>query len=81
MTWVGAQVAFAGAAVAGCAFGWPRIAALGAGGLSFLFEFFAAAAIVAGASGTLLVAMAIPTGALAFLCALICWRGRNGGTG
>lgn len=79
LTWVGLQVGLSAAAVIGCARGWPRIAALGAGGLSFLFEFFAAAAIVAGASGTLLVAMAIPTGALSFLCALICWRGRDDG--
>ncbi len=81
LTWVSAQVVLSGLAVLGCARGWPKVAAIGAFGLSFLFEFFAAAAIVAGASGTLLVAMAIPTGALAFLCALICWRGRNGGTG
>ncbi len=78
LVWVGAQMTFSMAAVIGCAFDMPRVAAIGAGALSCLFEFFATAAVAAGASGTLLVAMAIPTGALAMLCALICWRGRNG---
>jgi hypothetical protein len=81
MAWVALQAGLSGAAALGCALGWPRIAAVAAAGLSAVFEFFAAAAIVAGASGTLLVAMAIPTGALAFLCAAICWRGRHGKSG
>jgi len=75
LTWVSSQVVLSLMAVVGCAWGYPKIAALGALGLSGLFEFFAAAAIIAGASGTLLVAMSIPTGAMEMLCAVVCYRG------
>lgn len=77
LVWVAAQVTFSGLAVAGCAGGWPKLAATGAMLLAALFQFFAVAAILAGATGTLLVAMAIPTGAISMVCALICWRGRD----
>ncbi len=75
MVWVALQSAFAGAALAGCLFNRPKLAAVGAIFLGGLFEFFAAAAVMAGASGTLLVAMAIPAGAIAAVCAVICYRG------
>jgi hypothetical protein len=77
LAWVAAQVTFSGLAVAGCAGRWPKLAATGAMLLAALFQFFAVAAILAGATGTLLVAMAIPTGAISMVCALICWRGRD----
>ncbi len=78
LRWVAAQIVFAGAAAFGCAWGWPIIAAVGAWLLGSLFLFFATAAIAAGASGTLLVAMAIPAGALSWVCAWVSWQGRNG---
>lgn len=77
LVWVSAQVAFSSLAVIGCIGNWPKTAAIGSMCLACLFQFFAVAAILAGATGTLLVAMAIPTGALSMVCALICWRGRN----
>jgi low affinity Fe/Cu permease len=76
--WVTMQVVLSGAAMIGFAWGRPRLAAGSAFFLGALFEFFAAAAIVAGASGTLLVAMAVPTGALSVVCASVAWQGRNG---
>ena len=78
LAWVSLQVGLSGMAIVGCAWGLPRMAAIGAFGMSGLFEFFAAAAVVAGASGTLLVAMAIPAGAASMLCAIVCYRGRDG---
>lgn len=78
LTWVSIQIVFSLAAIIGCAVPMPRLAAIGAMGIGLLFEFFASAAIVAGASGTLLVAGSIPIGALAMVAAAICWRGRHG---
>ena len=78
LAWVSVQSALSGLAMAGCLLNYPRLAAIGACGLGLLFEFFASAAVMAGASGTLLVAMAIPSGALAIVCAVICWRGNDG---
>lgn len=77
LAWVSAQVGLTVLAIMGCAMRWPLMATIGAVGLGGLFEFFAAAAITAGASGTLLVAMSIPTGALSMVCAAICWRGND----
>lgn len=75
LVWVGLQLSLTFAAMFGCIMNYRKVAAFGAMGLGMLFEFFASAAIMAGASGTLLVAMAIPTGAIAVLCSAICWRG------
>lgn len=75
LAWSGIQAFASGLALAGCVFGYPRAGAIGAAGLSLLFEFFAAAAVLAGATGTLLVAMAIPAGAIAIICAVVMWRG------
>jgi hypothetical protein len=77
LTWVSMQLAFTLAAVLSCSFGWPKVAAVSAWLVGALFLFFATAATAAGATGTLLVAMSVPSGALSWLCALVSWRGRN----
>lgn len=81
MAWASVQFTLSAMVIVGCAYRWPTIAAVGAYGIAFLFEFFAVAAIFAGASGTLLVAMAIPSGAMAAVAGMICWRGRYDGRG
>jgi hypothetical protein len=77
LAWASTQFILAAMAVAGCVFRFPRMASIGALGIAFLFEFFAVAAIFAGASGTLLVSMAIPAGAIAAVSSMICWRGKD----
>ena len=71
--WALAQMVLAGGAAFGAFYGHPRVHAAGALGLGVLFEFFAAAAWMGGAKGILLVAMAIPAGALCLLSAGIGW--------
>jgi len=78
MAWVAAQSLFSAAAMVGCAMRWCRIGAAGAWLLGSLFLFFATAAIAAGATGTLLVAMAIPSATLSWLAAMLIWRGCDG---
>lgn len=56
----------------------PAAFAIGGIGLSALFLFFGVAAMMAGASGTILVAMAIPASGCAGLCASLAIWGRDG---
>lgn len=78
IVWAAMQIVFAVIAAYGCGFRKPRIATLGAFLLGVKFLFFATAAIAAGATGTLLVAMAIPATGICWLAALIAYRGRDG---
>lgn len=71
--WALLQITFAGAAAATAFKGHPSLHAISAAALGVLFEFFAAAAWIGGATEILLVTMAIPTGALCFLAAGIGW--------
>lgn len=78
IVWAGLQVAFSAIAMIGAGFNWPRITTVGAFLLGCKFLFFATAAIAAGATGTLLIAMAIPATGICWLAALIAYRGRDG---
>ena len=78
LVWAGTQVAFAVLAAAGAIWRKPVMGAIGAALMAVLLLFFGTAAIAAGASGTLLVTMALPASAIALVCAWIMWRGRNG---
>jgi hypothetical protein len=78
VAWAGMQFALGVAASISAAARWPIIHA----GAAFLFfalmAFFAAAAIIAGPSGTLVVAGAgFGVAPLAIISAAIAWRGRN----
>lgn len=71
--WALAQMVLSGLATFGAFYGYARLHAVAAFGLGGLFEFFAAAAWMGSAQGILLVAMAIPAGALCILAAGVGW--------
>jgi hypothetical protein len=71
--WVLLQVGLSGWACLAATLGRPRNLTFAAALCGALMEFFAAAAVIGDAEEILLVAMAIPTGALCFLCAGIGW--------
>jgi len=77
LVWAGTQALLSAMGLAGCLLMRPRLGAIGAFGISGLFQFFAAAAVVAGATGTLLVAMAVPASAIAMISAIVMWRAAN----
>lgn len=71
--WTVAQLFLAGGASIAAFAQRPRALAIMAALCGALMEFFAAAAVIGEAEEILLVAMAVPTGALCFLCAGIGW--------
>ena len=71
--WVVVQFGLSGWACMSAFLGHARSHAMAAALCGVLMEFFAAAAVLGNAEEILLVAMAIPTGALCFLCAGIGW--------
>lgn len=71
--WVVVQVSLSAWASLTAAFARPKTFAAAAAACGVLMEFFAAAAILGDADEILLPAMAIPTGAICFLCAGIGW--------
>ena len=76
LVWVGLQLSISAIALFGFATGRPIIAAIGAGMIAALMTFFAAAAILAGAGGTILVFGAGGWLAAALMAAgAILWRG------
>ena len=80
LVWVGAQLAISLVAVAGALLRRPLLAAIGAGMVGLLMAFFAGAAVLAGASGTVLVFGAGGWVApISFVAAAVAWRGRNVG--
>jgi hypothetical protein len=79
LCWVGVQLAISIVAVVGALRKMPTVTAIGAGLVGFLMAFFAGAAILAGASGTILVFGAGGWVApVSFVAAAVAWRGRNG---
>ena len=82
LVWVGMQLSISAIALFGFATGRPIIAAIGAGLIAALMTFFAAAAILAGAGGTILVFGAGGwVGPVSLACAVTAWRGRDGRKG
>lgn len=76
--WVGAQILILSVALAGAVLMWPRLAAFGAALVGLLMAFFAGAAVLAGAGGSILVFGAGGWVApLSFIAAAVAWRGRN----
>lgn len=79
LVWASLQFTFGAAACLAAVQRAPRITALFAAMFTGLMIFFAAAAIIAGPTGTLVVA---GTGAgvapLAGIAAIVCWWGRHG---
>lgn len=71
--WVVLQVSLSVWASLAALLGRSVALAVGAASCGVLMEFFAAAAILGDADEILLPAMAIPTGAICFLCAGIGW--------
>ena len=79
LVWVGAQFAISLVAVAGAMLKSPTITAIGAGMVGLLMTFFAGAAVLAGAAGTVLVFGAGGWVApVCFVIAAVAWRGRDG---
>lgn len=79
LVWVGLQLSISAIACVGCATGRATVAAIGAGLVAALMTFFAAAAILAGAGGTILVFGAGGwVGPVSLACAVTAWRGRDG---
>ena len=76
--WVGAQILILSVAFAGALLMRPRLAAVGAVMVGLLMAFFAGAAVLAGAGGSILVFGAGGWVApLSFVAAAVAWRGRN----
>ena len=71
--WAATQIALSGTAAYGAFYGKAKVHAVGAFAVGTMFEFFAAAAWMGGAEKILLIAMAIPTGALCYFAAGIGW--------
>lgn len=78
VVWPAAQVFLAALALIGAALKLPRVSAVGGFVLGAKFLFFAVAAIAAGATGTFLIAMAVPATGICWLSAFIAYRGRHG---
>jgi len=79
LVWAGAQLAIMGAAALGAAFRWPLVTAFAAAGVFVYFSFLAAAAALAGPTGTLVVAgCGLWLAPVAAICSVVAWRGRNG---
>lgn len=79
LVWVVFQLSVTVLAVFGCVTLRPRAAAAGAVAVGALLSFFAGAAVLAGAPGTLLVFGAGGWVAPAsFVAAAVAWRGRDG---
>jgi hypothetical protein len=79
LAWAGAQAVAAGVGAVGAAMANRAMTIFGALGLALLFMAFAAGALSAGATGTLLVAMAIGATPSFLLIAWIAWRSGHGG--
>lgn len=79
LAWAGAQAICAAIGAVGAARNNRAATIAGALGLSLLFMAFAAGALSAGATGTLLVAMAIGATPSFLLIAWIAWRSGHGG--
>ena len=77
LVWVGAQVTCGAMAVVGAVKGWPVVASIGAHGVSLVLAALATLAIMAGATGTVVVAGSIFLAALSTVAAQVCWRGRH----
>ena len=79
LVWAGLMVSFGGTACIAALMRWPVMATIALGLFFSLMIFFAAAAIMAGPTGTLVVAGAGAGVAPLSLCAaVVCWRGRHG---
>ena len=76
--WSILQFGFSGLALFGVVTVRPVVAALGNLLLGLLFVVFAVAAVIGGFNEPILVSLAWPACSLIFLCAWICWRGRDG---
>lgn len=78
--WIGFQIVIVSIALAGALLLRPRLCAVGAVLVGLLMTFFAGAAVLAGAGGSILVFGAGGWIApLSFVAAATAWRGRNGG--
>ena len=79
LVWVGLQLAISLIALTGAALAMPRVTCIGATLVASLMAFFAAAAILAGAGGTILVFGAGGwVGPVSLACAVVAWHGRDG---
>ncbi len=77
LVWAGLQLSLSLLAAVSAAMGWRYMAATGALGISALLGFFAAAAVLAGASGTLVVAgCGAWLSPVSLIAAWVCWYGR-----
>ena len=79
LVWVGLQLSISLIALTGAAMNMPRVTCIGATLVASLMAFFAAAAILAGAGGTILVFGAGGwVGPVSLACAVVAWHGRDG---
>jgi len=79
LVWVGLQLCISLVALTGAVLAMPRVTCIGATLVASLMAFFAAAAILAGAGGTILVFGAGGwVGPVSLACAVVAWQGRDG---